>query len=63
MLLQKTAFDSTRVGWGKTIILGIAPTDAELSAQPLMLSLGKTITGSVYGGKHGIVSSYKMPWM
>ncbi|XP_063413745.1 alcohol dehydrogenase class-3-like [Mytilus trossulus] len=46
---MRAAFDSCHKGWGKTIVLGIAPTAEEFSTNPIAFTLGKHILGSIYG--------------
>lgn len=48
--LMADAFNSSRDGWGKTIILGVEMHGSPLSLSPYGLLRGKTVTGSFFGG-------------
>ncbi|XP_020202126.1 alcohol dehydrogenase-like 2 [Cajanus cajan] len=48
--LMADAFNSSRDGWGKTIILGVDMHGSPLSLSPYALLRGKTVTGSFFGG-------------
>lgn len=51
--LMQQAFDSTRIGWGCTVILGV-PADGEtMQIVPFMLQLGRTVKGSFMGNMRG----------
>ena len=51
--LMQQAFDSTRIGWGCTVILGV-PADGEtMPIVPFMLQLGRTVKGSFMGNMQG----------
>ncbi|KAM3305331.1 hypothetical protein P3S67_012197 [Capsicum chacoense] len=48
--LMQEAFNSSRKGTGKTVILGIEMHGTPLSINPYELAAGKTIMGSMFGG-------------
>ncbi|WP_226016590.1 zinc-binding dehydrogenase [Novosphingobium sp. FKTRR1] len=51
--LMQQAFDSTRIGWGCTVILGV-PADGEvMQIVPFALQLGRTVKGSFMGNMKG----------
>ncbi|CAC5394038.1 frmA [Mytilus coruscus] len=50
---MQTAFESTHKGWGKTIIIGIAPSTDEFCTKPFNFAMGKRIFGSFYGDYKG----------
>lgn len=51
--LMQQALDSTRAGWGCTVVLGV-PADGEmLQLVPFQLQLGRTVKGSFMGNMKG----------
>ncbi|KAL4301359.1 alcohol dehydrogenase-like 2 [Arachis ipaensis] len=48
--LMAEAFNSSRNGWGKTVILGVEMHGSQVTLNPYLLSSGRTITGSMFGG-------------
>ncbi|KAF7139860.1 hypothetical protein RHSIM_Rhsim06G0078400 [Rhododendron simsii] len=48
--LMKDAIDSSRPGWGKTVILGVEMHGWPLSISSTEILRGKTVTGSFFGG-------------
>ncbi|CAN6301989.1 unnamed protein product [Urochloa humidicola] len=48
--LMNDAFQSSREGWGKTIILGVEMHGAPLSIPSLQILHGKSVIGSLFGG-------------
>ncbi|CAN6290398.1 unnamed protein product [Urochloa humidicola] len=48
--LMNDAFQSSREGWGKTIILGVEMHGAPLSIPALQILHGKSVIGSLFGG-------------
>lgn len=48
--LARQALESTHPAWGVAVCVGIMPTGAELSAQPMSLLTGRRWTGSLMGG-------------
>lgn len=51
--LMEQAFDSTRIGWGCTVILGVPADGEKLPLVPFMLQLGRTVKGSFMGNMQG----------
>uniref|UniRef100_A0A183BJS5 PKS_ER domain-containing protein n=1 Tax=Globodera pallida TaxID=36090 RepID=A0A183BJS5_GLOPA len=47
-LAARQAFESTKKGFGQTVVLGVI--DQELQIPPDMLLMGRTIKGAIYGG-------------
>ncbi|CAJ0931394.1 unnamed protein product, partial [Mesorhabditis belari] len=47
---MKDAVEIVERGWGRAVMVGIAPDGATLSFNPGHLTIGKTITGSIFGG-------------
>ncbi|TKY74389.1 Alcohol dehydrogenase 2 [Spatholobus suberectus] len=48
--LMADAFNSSRDGWGKTVILGVEMHGSPLTLNPYHLMYGKTVIGSLFGG-------------
>ncbi|KAL5074921.1 hypothetical protein RYX36_013905 [Vicia faba] len=48
--LMAEAFNSSRDGWGKTVIIGVEMHGSPLTLSPYDIIRGKTITGSLLGG-------------
>ncbi|KAK1308154.1 Alcohol dehydrogenase-like 5 [Acorus calamus] len=48
--LMNEAFESSRPGWGKTIILGVEMHGAPISISTLEILKGRSIVGSLFGG-------------
>lgn len=48
--LMNDAFQSSRAGWGKTIILGVEMHGAPLTISSLEILHGKCVMGSLFGG-------------
>ncbi|KAI4389807.1 hypothetical protein MLD38_001990 [Melastoma candidum] len=44
------AFNSSREGWGKTVILGVEQQTAPLTFNPYEILKGRTVVGSFFGG-------------
>jgi Zn-dependent alcohol dehydrogenase len=47
---MKQAFDSTAMGHGVCVLIGVSPLGKELPVLPAMLQFGKTLMGSIFGG-------------
>ncbi|XP_073224316.1 alcohol dehydrogenase-like 2 isoform X2 [Cicer arietinum] len=48
--LMAEAFNSSREGWGKTVIIGVEMHGSPLSVSSYSILKGRTITGSLFGG-------------
>lgn len=48
---MRAALESTRMGWGTSVIVGLAPREDEIKTLPLQLLIGKTWKGTVFGGE------------
>ena len=51
--VMRQAFESTRYGWGKCVLIGVAKTGQELSLTPRTLIAGRQLTGTAFGGTKG----------
>ncbi|MEE6460615.1 hypothetical protein FKM82_001037 [Ascaphus truei] len=47
---MKAALESCHLGYGTSVIIGEAPSAAQISFSPLMLFTGRTWKGSIFGG-------------
>ena len=50
--LMRQALECTPRGWGRSIIIGVAPAGAEISTRPFQLVTGR-VEGSAFGGARG----------
>lgn len=50
----RAAFYSCREGWGKATIVGVVPAGHEVSVAPMAFNVGRTLTGTVFGGWKGM---------
>ncbi|CAI9617484.1 unnamed protein product, partial [Staurois parvus] len=48
--IMKAALECTHPGYGTSVVIGVAPQDANLVCPPLLLLTGRTWKGSLYGG-------------
>jgi len=48
------------VNWGTTVIVGVAEKTEELSVNPFLFLLGKSVKGSLFGGYKGRESIPKL---
>jgi S-(hydroxymethyl)glutathione dehydrogenase/alcohol dehydrogenase len=51
--VMRSAVECLHEGWGKACIIGVAPSGQEVSIRPFQLVVGKTWTGSAFGGTRG----------
>jgi S-(hydroxymethyl)glutathione dehydrogenase / alcohol dehydrogenase len=51
--LMRQALECTHKGWGRSIIIGVAPAGAEISTRPFQLVTGRKWEGSAFGGARG----------
>jgi S-(hydroxymethyl)glutathione dehydrogenase / alcohol dehydrogenase len=51
--LMRQALECTHKGWGRSIIIGVAPSGAEISTRPFQLVTGRKWEGSAFGGARG----------
>ncbi|KAL6317363.1 hypothetical protein AAG906_030116 [Vitis piasezkii] len=48
--LMKDAFDCSREGWGKTVILGVEMHGSDLNVNSYQILRGRSVMGSLFGG-------------
>ncbi|KAJ1206333.1 hypothetical protein NDU88_001740 [Pleurodeles waltl] len=51
--LMVSALKSSHYGFGATVIVGVAPTGAKISLDPMLLLTGRTVKGAIFGGFKG----------
>ena len=50
---MRQALECTHKGWGRSVIIGVAPAGAEISTRPFQLVTGRVWRGSAFGGARG----------
>ena len=50
---MRQALECCHRGWGESIIIGVAPSGAEISTRPFQLVTGRNWRGSAFGGARG----------
>eukprot|EP00158_Paraphelidium_tribonemae_P002158 Partr_v1_DN25164_c0_g1_i1_m76874 putative alcohol dehydrogenase len=50
---MRAALEACHKGWGQSIIIGVAPSGAEISTRPFQLVTGRVWKGSAFGGIKG----------
>ena len=50
---MRQALECAHKGWGQSIIIGVAPSGAEISTRPFQLVTGRQWKGSAFGGARG----------
>ncbi len=51
--LMRAALESTRMGWGESIIIGVAGAGKVIQTRPFQLVTGRTWKGTAFGGVRG----------
>ena len=51
--VMRQALECCHTGWGQSIIIGVAPSGAEISTRPFQLVTGRVWKGSAFGGARG----------
>jgi S-(hydroxymethyl)glutathione dehydrogenase / alcohol dehydrogenase len=51
--VMRQALECTHRGWGQSIIIGVAPSGAEISTRPFQLVTGRQWKGTAFGGARG----------
>ena len=51
--VMRQALECCHRGWGESIIIGVAPSGAEISTRPFQLVTGRIWRGSAFGGARG----------
>src|SRR5205823_1426757 len=60
--VMRQALEACHRGWGVSIIIGVAPSGAEIATRPFQLVTGRVWKGTAFGGARGPRSmAYGMP--
>ena len=51
--VMRQALEASHRGWGQSIIIGVAPSGAEISTRPFQLVTGRVWKGTAFGGARG----------
>jgi S-(hydroxymethyl)glutathione dehydrogenase/alcohol dehydrogenase len=51
--VMRQALESCHRGWGESIVIGVAPSGAEIATRPFQLVTGRVWKGSAFGGARG----------
>jgi len=51
--VMRQALECSHRGWGKSVVIGVAPAGAEIATRPFQLVTGRTWTGTAFGGARG----------
>jgi S-(hydroxymethyl)glutathione dehydrogenase/alcohol dehydrogenase len=51
--VMRQALESCHRGWGQSIVIGVAPSGAEISTRPFQLVTGRVWKGTAFGGARG----------
>ncbi|MBU2089250.1 MAG: S-(hydroxymethyl)glutathione dehydrogenase/class III alcohol dehydrogenase [Alphaproteobacteria bacterium] len=57
---MRQALECCHKGWGQSIIIGVAPSGAEISTRPFQLVTGRVWKGSAFGGARGRTDTPKI---
>lgn len=48
--VMRAALECAHIGWGKSVVIGVAASGQEISTRPFQLVTGRTWTGTAFGG-------------
>ena len=48
--IMRAALECAHIGWGKSVVIGVAAGGKEISTRPFQLITGRTWTGTAFGG-------------
>lgn len=51
--VMRQALECSHRGWGQSIVIGVAPSGAEISTRPFQLVTGRVWKGTAFGGARG----------
>ncbi|MDP2738633.1 MAG: S-(hydroxymethyl)glutathione dehydrogenase/class III alcohol dehydrogenase [Pseudorhodobacter sp.] len=51
--VMRQALECTHRGWGVSVVIGVAPSGAEIQTRPFQLVTGRTWKGTAFGGARG----------
>ncbi len=58
--VMRTALEACHRGWGESIVIGVAPSGAEIRTRPFQLVTGRVWKGSAFGGARGRTDTPKI---
>ena len=50
---MRQALEACHRGWGQSIVIGVAPSGAEIATRPFQLVTGRVWKGTAFGGARG----------
>jgi S-(hydroxymethyl)glutathione dehydrogenase/alcohol dehydrogenase len=50
---MRQALEACHRGWGESVIIGVAPSGAEIATRPFQLVTGRIWRGTAFGGARG----------
>ena len=53
VVVMRQALEACHRGWGESIIIGVAPSGAEIATRPFQLVTGRVWKGTAFGGARG----------
>jgi S-(hydroxymethyl)glutathione dehydrogenase/alcohol dehydrogenase len=51
--VMRQALEASHRGWGQSIVIGVAPSGAEIATRPFQLVTGRVWKGTAFGGARG----------
>jgi len=51
--VMRQALEASHRGWGVSVVIGVAPSGAEIATRPFQLVTGRVWRGSAFGGVKG----------
>lgn len=60
--VMRAALESTHIGWGQSVIVGVAASGEEIKTRPFMLVTGRVWRGTAFGGYQSRSEVYCL-WM
>jgi S-(hydroxymethyl)glutathione dehydrogenase/alcohol dehydrogenase len=51
--VMRQALEACHRGWGQSIVIGVAPSGAEIATRPFQLVTGRVWKGTAFGGARG----------
>jgi S-(hydroxymethyl)glutathione dehydrogenase/alcohol dehydrogenase len=58
--VMRQALEACHRGWGESVVIGVAPSGAEISTRPFQLVTGRVWRGSAFGGAKGRTDTPKI---
>ena len=58
--VMRQALEACHRGWGESVIIGVAPSGAEIATRPFQLVTGRVWRGTAFGGARGRTDTPKI---